>query len=207
MAADGKIVIDDNALFRQKEYATWAEPEEANPLEYEAKQAGLTYVKLDGNVGIIGNLVPQLHVHVVSRCKTDAAWPAPVWGHGQTVPYGAVELMRGLTTGVVGWSMLGHVGSPNPIHPFAAPRGDQQGVIPFRSAGHPGASSEDTLKRQARSTDRDRSIPPGHDPASKGGDVVREDPPFPRPVASVGRRIGRLGSAQMGGQRSAAGRG
>ena len=55
IAADGKIVIDDNGLFRQKEYATWAEPEEANPLEYEAKKAGLTYVKLDGNVGIIGN--------------------------------------------------------------------------------------------------------------------------------------------------------
>jgi succinyl-CoA synthetase beta subunit len=55
MAADGKITIDDNALYRQKEYATWAEPEEANPLEYEAKQEGLTYVKLDGDVGIIGN--------------------------------------------------------------------------------------------------------------------------------------------------------
>ncbi|BCL84057.1 succinate--CoA ligase [ADP-forming] subunit beta [Ktedonobacteria bacterium brp13] len=55
LAADGKIVIDDNGLFRQKEYATWAEPEEANPLEYEAKKEGLTYVKLDGNVGIIGN--------------------------------------------------------------------------------------------------------------------------------------------------------
>ncbi len=55
LAADGKITIDDNALYRQKEYATWAEPEEANPLEYEAKQEGLTYVKLDGDVGIIGN--------------------------------------------------------------------------------------------------------------------------------------------------------
>lgn len=55
IAADGKIVIDDSALYRQKEFATWAEPEEANPLEYEAKQAGLTYVKLDGDVGIIGN--------------------------------------------------------------------------------------------------------------------------------------------------------
>jgi succinyl-CoA synthetase beta subunit len=54
-AADAKILIDDNALFRQKEYATWAEPEEANPLEYEAKQEGLTYVKLNGDVGIIGN--------------------------------------------------------------------------------------------------------------------------------------------------------
>jgi succinyl-CoA synthetase beta subunit len=55
LAADAKILIDDNALLRQKEYASWAEPEEANPLEFEAKQAGLTYVKLDGDVGIIGN--------------------------------------------------------------------------------------------------------------------------------------------------------
>ena len=54
-AADAKILIDDSGLARQKEYATWAEPEESNPLEYEAKQAGLTYVKLDGDVGIIGN--------------------------------------------------------------------------------------------------------------------------------------------------------
>lgn len=54
-AADAKILIDDNGLFRQKEYASWAESEESNPLEYDAKQAGLTYVKLDGNIGIIGN--------------------------------------------------------------------------------------------------------------------------------------------------------
>ncbi len=54
-AADAKILIDDNGLFRQKEYASWAETEESNPLEFEAKRAGLTYVKLDGNVGIIGN--------------------------------------------------------------------------------------------------------------------------------------------------------
>ncbi|HEX9134424.1 MAG TPA: ADP-forming succinate--CoA ligase subunit beta [Ktedonobacteraceae bacterium] len=54
-AADAKILIDDNGLFRQKEYASWAESEESNPLEYEAKQEGLTYVKLDGNIGVIGN--------------------------------------------------------------------------------------------------------------------------------------------------------
>ncbi len=54
-AADAKILIDDNGLFRQKEYASWAESEESNPLEYEAKQEGLTYVKLNGDVGIIGN--------------------------------------------------------------------------------------------------------------------------------------------------------
>lgn len=55
MAADAKILIDDNALYRQKEIASWSEPEDANPIEFEAKQAGLTYVKLDGDVGIIGN--------------------------------------------------------------------------------------------------------------------------------------------------------
>ncbi len=54
-AADAKILVDDNALFRQKEYASWSEPEEANPIEFEAKEAGLTYVKLDGDVGIVGN--------------------------------------------------------------------------------------------------------------------------------------------------------
>ena len=54
-AADAKILIDDNGLFRHKEYASWAESEESNPLEFEAKQEGLTYVKLDGNIGVIGN--------------------------------------------------------------------------------------------------------------------------------------------------------
>jgi succinyl-CoA synthetase beta subunit len=54
-AADAKILLDDNGLFRQKEYASWAESEESNPLEFEAKQESLTYVKLDGDVGIIGN--------------------------------------------------------------------------------------------------------------------------------------------------------
>ena len=54
-AADAKILIDDNGLFRQQEYALWAEPEESNPLEFEAKKEGLTYVKLDGDVGIVGN--------------------------------------------------------------------------------------------------------------------------------------------------------
>ncbi|MEO7003560.1 MAG: ADP-forming succinate--CoA ligase subunit beta [Ktedonobacterales bacterium] len=55
IAADAKMLIDDNALVRQKEYAGWAETEEANPLEFQAKAEGLTYVKLDGDVGIIGN--------------------------------------------------------------------------------------------------------------------------------------------------------
>jgi diadenosine tetraphosphate (Ap4A) HIT family hydrolase len=39
------------------------------------------------NVGALGNLVPQLHVHVVARSAGDAAWPGPVWGQGSAVPY------------------------------------------------------------------------------------------------------------------------
>lgn len=39
------------------------------------------------NVGALGNMVPQLHVHVVARNPDDAAWPGPVWGHGAAVAY------------------------------------------------------------------------------------------------------------------------
>ncbi len=39
------------------------------------------------NVGALGNLVPQLHVHVVARSPGDPAWPGPVWGHSPAVPY------------------------------------------------------------------------------------------------------------------------
>ncbi len=39
------------------------------------------------NVGQLGNVTPQLHVHVVGRRPDDAAWPGPVWGVGEPVPY------------------------------------------------------------------------------------------------------------------------
>ena len=39
------------------------------------------------NVAAIGNVVPQLHIHLVARFEDDAAWPAPVWGHGVREPY------------------------------------------------------------------------------------------------------------------------
>jgi diadenosine tetraphosphate (Ap4A) HIT family hydrolase len=41
------------------------------------------------NVGALGNLVKQLHVHVVARVPGDAAWPGPVWGQGIAMPYDA----------------------------------------------------------------------------------------------------------------------
>ncbi|MGD0191383.1 MAG: HIT family protein [Rhizomicrobium sp.] len=39
------------------------------------------------NVGALGNLVPQLHVHIVARMIGDAVWPGPVWGRGEPQPY------------------------------------------------------------------------------------------------------------------------
>ncbi len=39
------------------------------------------------NVGALGNIVRQLHMHIVVRKEGDPAWPGPVWGHGEAVPY------------------------------------------------------------------------------------------------------------------------
>ncbi|HUW52904.1 MAG TPA: HIT family protein [Rhodanobacter sp.] len=44
------------------------------------------------NLGALGNIVRQLHVHVVARCEGDAAWPGPVWGHGRAQPYAEAGL-------------------------------------------------------------------------------------------------------------------
>ena len=39
------------------------------------------------NIGALGNLVPQLHIHIIARNPGDAAWPGPVWGNGVAQPY------------------------------------------------------------------------------------------------------------------------
>ena len=44
------------------------------------------------NVGQLGNLTPQLHIHVVGRRADDAAWPGPVWGVGVAEAYGPAAL-------------------------------------------------------------------------------------------------------------------
>jgi diadenosine tetraphosphate (Ap4A) HIT family hydrolase len=44
------------------------------------------------NVAVLGNLVPQLHVHHVVRHPGDPAWPGPVWGHGEPLPYSEEDL-------------------------------------------------------------------------------------------------------------------
>jgi len=51
------------------------------------------------NIGALGNIVRQLHVHVVARRQGDEAWPGPVWGSGTAKPYAAdalASLLQGL---------------------------------------------------------------------------------------------------------------
>ena len=43
------------------------------------------------NVAALGNVVPQLHVHVIARFRDDAAWPRPVWGQVPPIPYAPSE--------------------------------------------------------------------------------------------------------------------
>ncbi|MFT5180315.1 MAG: diadenosine tetraphosphate (Ap4A) HIT family hydrolase [Alphaproteobacteria bacterium] len=44
------------------------------------------------NVAALGNMVPQLHIHVIARFEDDPAWPQPVWGVAPAAPYGASDL-------------------------------------------------------------------------------------------------------------------
>src|SRR5690606_13677285 len=55
LALDGKVTLDENASFRQPEHARFDDAAIGDPLEARAKEKDLNYVKLDGEVGIIGN--------------------------------------------------------------------------------------------------------------------------------------------------------
>lgn len=56
----------------------------------DALKSCIAYRKL--NVASLGNMVPQLHIHVIGRNENDAAWPKPVWGVGQAEAYSAEQL-------------------------------------------------------------------------------------------------------------------
>jgi len=43
------------------------------------------------NIAALGNVVPQLHIHVIGRFMVDAAWPKPVWGFGAAQAYGKMD--------------------------------------------------------------------------------------------------------------------
>ncbi|WP_315752213.1 MULTISPECIES: HIT family protein [unclassified Bradyrhizobium] len=46
------------------------------------------------NVAALGNMVPQLHVHIIARRTSDVAWPRPVWGAAPAVPHDAQEVQQ-----------------------------------------------------------------------------------------------------------------
>ncbi|MBY3367467.1 HIT domain-containing protein [Rhizobium laguerreae] len=60
-------------------------------LAFETELVAKALKKITGatkiNVGALGNIVRQLHVHVIGRFEGDANWPGPVWGFGRAEPY------------------------------------------------------------------------------------------------------------------------
>lgn len=64
------------------------------------------------NVAAIGNIVPQLHIHVVARRKDDPLWPQPIWGAAARRPAAAVDLTR--FVGSIRRRMAGSMAGTNP---------------------------------------------------------------------------------------------
>jgi diadenosine tetraphosphate (Ap4A) HIT family hydrolase len=60
-------------------------------LSAEVNQVAAALKEITGatkiNVGALGNIVRQLHVHVIARFEGDANWPGPIWGYGSAEPY------------------------------------------------------------------------------------------------------------------------
>ena len=63
-------------------------------IERAADALKLLYKPYKLNIAALGNVVEQLHIHVIARQKTDAAWPKPVWGVAPPAPYAPDELRR-----------------------------------------------------------------------------------------------------------------
>ena len=67
-------------------------------LTFETNMVAQALKKVTGcakiNSAALGNIVRQLHVHVVARSEGDAGWPGPVWGHGMREPYKRADLHR-----------------------------------------------------------------------------------------------------------------
>lgn len=59
-----------------------------------AKTLATLYQADKMNIAAIGNIVPQLHIHHIVRYQTDIAWPAPVWGKYEPIPYSTEQQHR-----------------------------------------------------------------------------------------------------------------
>ncbi|MEV0070369.1 MULTISPECIES: ADP-forming succinate--CoA ligase subunit beta [unclassified Amycolatopsis] len=80
IALDGKVTLDANAEFRHTDHAAFADPDAGDPLEREAAEQGLNYVKLDGDIGVIGNgaglVMSTLDVVAAAAAELGARGPA-----------------------------------------------------------------------------------------------------------------------------------
>ena len=70
-------------------------PGDADQVWAEIQALGTLVAGLPGvdkvNIGALGNMVRQLHIHIIGRNDNDPAWPGPVWGHSPAKPYEADE--------------------------------------------------------------------------------------------------------------------
>lgn len=90
MAVDAKVTLDDNSLFRQKEFAAFRDVREEDATEVEAGEAGLNFVKLDGNVGCMVNGA-GLAMSTMDIIKLSGANPANFLDVGGTADAERVE--------------------------------------------------------------------------------------------------------------------
>lgn len=65
------------------------------------------------NIATIGNIVPQLHVHIIGRFKNDFCWPNPVWGQADSTPYTTDNLQ------LIEKNIVGQLKGFQPINHFA----------------------------------------------------------------------------------------
>lgn len=96
VALDTKFEIDDNAMYRHLDLASYRELTEEHPLEVEASQHGFAYVKLDGNVGVLGNGagIVMTTLDVVNRAGAKPANFLDIGGGAKAdVVYNAVKIV------------------------------------------------------------------------------------------------------------------
>ena len=90
LAVDAKVTLDDNALFRHKNFAELRDLSEENPTEVEAREVGLNYVALDGNVGCMVNGA-GLAMATMDLIKQSGGSPANFLDVGGTADAARVE--------------------------------------------------------------------------------------------------------------------
>lgn len=96
MALDAKVDLDENALFRHKDLMHYRELEAEHPLEIEASNYGFAYVKLDGNVGVLGNGagIVMTSLDVVNRAGAKPANFLDIGGGARSdIVYNAIKLV------------------------------------------------------------------------------------------------------------------